>query len=92
MANKKRDIGKGIDGLFGGSSQNGKKSEKTKKEQMPVNKKATFYLAKDDLDKLKALAWYERKPIKAVVEEALSGHFKGRRAKVSRALSEYSAS
>jgi len=43
----------------------------------PNETRATFIVNEDTLENLKALAWYERKTIKQVLNEALEGHFKG---------------
>jgi hypothetical protein len=40
--------------------------------------RATFILKKDHLEKLKALAYWERKTIKEVVDEALGSYLKGK--------------
>jgi hypothetical protein len=41
--------------------------------------RATFILRKDYLDKLKALAYWERKTIKEVTDEALRLYLKGKK-------------
>lgn len=41
----------------------------------------TFILRKDYLEKIKALAYWERKTIKDVVDEALGSYLKGRKIK-----------
>lgn len=41
--------------------------------------RATFILRKDYLEKLKALAYWERKKIKEVVDDALSLYLKGKK-------------
>ena len=43
--------------------------------------RATFILRKQHLDKLKALAYWERKTIKEVIDEALGAYLKGKRIK-----------
>ena len=43
--------------------------------------RATFIVREDLLDKVKALAHWDRKEIKRVVEEALINHLKGRKIK-----------
>jgi len=43
--------------------------------------RATFILKKNHLDKLKALAYWERKTIKEVMDEALGAYLEGRRIK-----------
>ena len=44
--------------------------------------RATFILRKDYLDKLKALAYWERKKIKEVIDEALRLYLKGRKTRI----------
>jgi len=41
--------------------------------------RATFILRKDYLEKLKALAYWERKRIKEVIDEALGLYLKGKK-------------
>jgi hypothetical protein len=43
--------------------------------------RATFILRDDYLEKIKALAYWERKKVKEVVDELLGSHLKGRRIK-----------
>jgi hypothetical protein len=40
--------------------------------------RATFILKKNHLEKLKALAYWERKTIKEIMDEALSSYLKGK--------------
>jgi len=42
----------------------------------PNETRATFIVNEDILEDLKALAWYERKTIKQVLNEALQGYIK----------------
>ena len=41
--------------------------------------RATFILRKDYLEKIKALAYWERKKVKEVIDEALGSYLKGKR-------------
>jgi hypothetical protein len=43
--------------------------------------RATFILKKNHLEKLKALAYWERKTIKEVIDEALSSYLGGKKIK-----------
>jgi hypothetical protein len=43
--------------------------------------RATFILRKHHLEKLKALAYWERKTIKEVIDEALCNYLEGKRIK-----------
>jgi hypothetical protein len=44
----------------------------------------TFILRKDYLEKIRALAYWERKKIKDVLDEALSSYLEGKRIKPNR--------
>ena len=46
--------------------------------------RATFILRSDYLEKVKAAAYWERKSLKEVVDEALGAYLKGRRIKTRR--------
>ena len=46
--------------------------------------RATFIIKKNHLEKLKALAYLERKTIKEVMDEALGDYLKGRKIKTIR--------
>lgn len=43
--------------------------------------RATFIVRQDHLDKLKALAYWKRRTMKELVQEALANHLKGKRVK-----------
>ena len=43
--------------------------------------RATFILKKNHLEQLKALAYWERRTIKEVMDEALEGYLKGKKIK-----------
>jgi len=43
--------------------------------------RATFIVRQDQLDKLKALSYWYRRPIKELVQEALANYLKGKRVK-----------
>jgi len=43
--------------------------------------RATFILRKDYLNKLKAVAYWERKKMKKVIDEALGSYLKGKKTK-----------
>ena len=57
----------GIDNLLKSSISEKKESDKEKKKAI----KATYYFDVAQLDKIKAIAYYDRKPIGRVIEEAL---------------------
>jgi hypothetical protein len=44
--------------------------------------RATFILRNDYLEKIKALAYWERKKVKEVIDEALEAHLKGKKTKL----------
>jgi len=67
---KKRGRPKTSTRIITKSSQEGAKEGYTR---------ATFIVREDLLDKVKALAYWDRKLIKDVVEEALENHLKDRR-------------
>jgi hypothetical protein len=46
--------------------------------------RATFILRKDHLEKLKTLAYWERKTIKEVIDEALGSYLEGKKLKSDR--------
>jgi len=46
--------------------------------------RATFILRKDHLEKIKAAAYWKRKNIKEVVDEALGAYLSGKRIKLRR--------
>jgi hypothetical protein len=47
--------------------------------------RATFIVRKDHLEKIKALAYWERKQVKEVVDEAFGFHLNGKRIRLLRA-------
>ncbi|PXY01640.1 hypothetical protein DF185_09225 [Marinifilum breve] len=67
---KKKDFTGGIDGLLRPSAKKTVK-EKTDKEK---SVKATYYYNQDQLQKIKAIAFYDRKPIGKVISEALDSY------------------
>ena len=48
--------------------------------------RATFILKKNHLEKLKALAYWERRTIKEVVDEALGAYLKGKNLERNRGI------
>ncbi len=46
--------------------------------------RATFILRKDHLEKIKALAYWKRKNIKEVMDEALETYLRGKKIKLKR--------
>ncbi len=46
--------------------------------------RATFILRKDHLEKVKALAYWDRKKVKEVIDEVLGVYLRGRRIKTMR--------
>ena len=57
-----------------------------------VSKRATFHISEELLRGIKALAWWERRTIKNVVEEAIRGHFEARGADLKKAEDEWQKS
>ncbi|MBI9056967.1 MAG: hypothetical protein JEZ01_04270 [Labilibaculum sp.] len=63
----KKNFKSGIDGLLQPSIPEKKESDKEKRKSV----KATYYYDTVQLDKIKAIAFYDRKPIGKVIGEAL---------------------
>jgi len=76
----KKDFSGGLSTLLGEDKAGvAVKREITKTSQIgtkPNETRATFIVNEDTLEDLKALAWYERKTIKQVLNEALQGYIK----------------
>ncbi len=77
---RKKDFRGGLNTLLGEDKDPEiNKTEITKTSQIgtkPGETRATFIINEDTLEDLKALAWYERKTIKQVLNEALQGYIK----------------
>ena len=77
---RKKDFRGGLNILLGeDKTPEITKREITKTSQIgtkPNETRATFIINEDILELLKALAWYERKTIKQVLNEALQGYIK----------------
>ncbi len=64
----KKNFAKGIDAFFS--------VEKTKKpDASTLEKKTSFIIEKDVLDKIKALAYWERKTVKNILKECIDQFF-----------------
>ncbi len=76
----KKDFKSGLNTLLGeDKTPELTKREITKTSQIgtkPNETRATFIINEDILEDLKALAWFERKTIKEVLNEALQGYIK----------------
>jgi len=59
-------------------------SKTTKKGLKKGWTRATFILRNDYLDKVKASAYWDRKSVKEVIDEALGNYLKGKRIKPKR--------
>ena len=70
----KKNFKSSFDDILSGSSKSSNKVNKTAHTTYHKTK-ATFVVRDDHLDKLKAIAFMERKMIKDVLSEALSGFF-----------------
>jgi len=66
----KKDFSSGIDGLIQNSLDT-KAPVETKKSIEVSNIKATYYFNKKQLETIKTIAYYDRKPIGEVISEAL---------------------
>ncbi len=77
---RKKDFKDGLNILLGeDKAPEITKREITKTSQIgtkPNETRATFIVNEDILEDLKALAWFERKTIKQVLNEALQGYIK----------------
>jgi len=77
---RKKDFRGGLNTLLGeDKTPELAKREITKTSQIgtkPNETRATFIVNEDTLEDLKALAWFERKSIKQVLNEALQGYIK----------------
>ncbi|WP_321515404.1 hypothetical protein [Marinifilum fragile] len=67
---KKKDFTGGIDGLLQPSKKKTVKPTIDKEKSV----KATYYYNQDQLQKIKAIAFYDRKPIGMVISEALDSY------------------
>lgn len=100
----KKSFAEGIDVYFGESSQKKpnlkkKKAEVKKikenppidiKEESPVVKRTTMFIEVDLLEKIKALAYWERTSIKGIVENAIKESLEKRGSQyINKAISNY---
>jgi len=67
----KKNFKQGIDGLLQGSMPEKERAEKKNKAPDSKSIKATYYLDPNLLKQIKAIAFYDRRPIGHVVNEAL---------------------
>lgn len=68
----KKNLSGGINSLLGDQTEKKQAEESaSKKGTKPGETRATFIVKEEDLDKLKAIAYWERLLIKDVVEDAL---------------------
>lgn len=70
-----KNFSKGFDSLLGGSAEpktaTSKKAKATPKPEQQTETRATFIIKEDSLDKLKAIAYWERLKIKDVLNDFL---------------------
>ena len=90
MSNKKRkSFGSGIDAIFGAATADPeekiveepvekKTPEKVTKKASSLETRTTLRLEVDVLEKMRAVAYWERKPMKKVLSEALEAYFVGK--------------
>lgn len=71
----KKNFKTGIDGLIQ-SSLIEETTDKKKEFKSSVQIKATYYYHYEQLEKIKAISFYDRKPIGKVISEALEGYIK----------------
>jgi hypothetical protein len=74
----KKDFKQGLDFLIQNTKENIENPKITDKEKTEEtgSQKATYYLNSKNLNTIKAIAWYDRKPIGRVIDEALSLYLK----------------
>lgn len=75
----KKDFKQGLDFLIQNSKENIENSKHIGKDKQAESgsQKATYYFNIETLNTIKAIAWYDRKTIGQVIDEALSAHIKG---------------
>lgn len=74
----KKDFKQGLDFLIQNTKEiieNPKIPDKEKKDEAG-SKKATYYYNTQSLNAIKAIAWYDRKPIGHVIDEAINLYIK----------------
>jgi len=86
----KKNFKTGIDGLIQ-SSLVEKTTDKEKEFKNDVQIKATYYYNSEQLNKIKAISFYDRKPIGKVISEAIEKYIKTY-ANLDEALSIFSKS
>lgn len=85
-ANKEEAIGRGR------PKTNFKEVTKSSQAGTKVNEtRATFIVNEDQLEKIKALAYYERTSIKDVLFTAIENHLKANKSEVIKAVGSYKA-
>ncbi len=74
----KKDFKQGLDFLIQNTNENIETPKNTDKEKTegPGSHKATYYFNSKNLNTIKAIAWYDRKSIGQVIDEALSLYIK----------------
>jgi hypothetical protein len=74
----KKDFKQGLDFLIQNTKENIENPKVTDKEKTEESgsQKATYYFNSRNLNTIKAIAWYDRKPIGQVIDEALSLYIK----------------
>ena len=81
---RSKEFGRGIAALFGENEEDNSLAADREKapsqealEEVEPEKRATFIVRSDHIERLKAIAFWERKKIKEVLSDALEGYFKG---------------
>jgi len=69
-----KDLRSGLDGILGGQ----KNIKEPISKQLTESHRATFVIDKKQHEKLKAIAWWERKQIKEVLKNALELYYTSR--------------
>ncbi len=94
----KKSFSKGIDVFFGDTTKEMKKPVKETEDPKPlfqedeslkIEKRATFLIEVDHLDKIKALAYWERTTSKSILKQALEQFFSSKGQKYMKEAIEY---
>ena len=79
---KKKTMGRGVDSLFG-------ESKRTPSASKTDRIRSTFYLDKENLEAVKALAWYNKEGISDVLNEMLASSLKAKKKAIGEAVKAY---
>ena len=75
MAQRKNFKKQGVDSFFKDIPEKKTKKKVAAKTEKSKVVRATFYITTDRLEKIKAISWYRRDPIKNTIHTALDNYF-----------------